>query len=86
MAAKDRRGAYGKCAPGRSMEAKNNVRFVFITGSEDFRYHYVTDIYNGGYKANGFKALLIDAPEMKHSNCNAESLSKALEFIEAKHL
>ena len=66
----------------RAQEAKANVRFVFITGSGDFRTHYIKDIYNGGYKPNGFKALLIDVPEMRHNICNAEALANALEYIE----
>jgi len=67
---------------GRAQETKAKVKFVFITGPGDFRNHYIKDIYNGGYKPNGFMALLIDVPEMKHNICNTESLAKALEYIE----
>lgn len=68
----------------RALEAKKSVRFVFITGPGDFRNHYIKDIYAGGYKPEGFNALLIDVPDMRHNICNAESLSKALEYIERK--
>jgi len=68
----------------RTQEAKTNVRFVFITGPGDFRNHYIKDIYNGGYKPDGFNALLVDVPEMRHNICNAESLAKALDYIEIK--
>ena len=69
----------------RALEAKKSVRFVFITGPGDFRNHYIKDIYAGGYKPEGFNALLIDVPDMRHNICNAESLSKALEYIERKN-
>ena len=70
----------------RSQEAKANVRFVFVTGPGDFRTHYIKDIYNGGYKPNGFNSLLIDVPEMRHNICSGESLAKALDFIEAGNI
>jgi pimeloyl-ACP methyl ester carboxylesterase len=71
--------------PSRAAETKANVRFVFVTGPGDFRNHYIKDIYEGGYKPNGFKALLIDVPEMRHQTCDAESLEKALAFIEGRN-
>ena len=67
----------------RALETKINVKFVFVTGPGDFRNHYIKDIYNGGYKPNGFNALLIDVPDMRHQICNTESLAKALEYIES---
>ena len=38
--AESKKGEYGGCSPGRSQEAKANVRFVFVTGPGDFRYHF----------------------------------------------
>ena len=75
-------GDYGGCAPGRTGEAKKNVRFVFVSGPGDFRYPFIVDIFNGGYKAQGFETLMIDVPTMKHEPYSAESLTKALDFIE----
>ena len=66
----------------RALEAKANVRFVFVTGPGDFRNHFIKDIYNGGYKPDGFNAILIDVPEMKHNICDEASFTKALDFIE----
>jgi len=77
---------YGGCQAGHPEEAKANVRFVFITGPGDFRNHFIKDIYNGGYKPSGFKALLIDVPDMRHNICNTESFGKAIDFIETGKL
>jgi hypothetical protein len=63
--------------------ARKNVKFVLITGSKDFRQHYLQDIYNGGYKPDGFKALLLDIPDLDHQPCSAHDLRAALDFIEA---
>jgi len=64
--------------------ARSSVRFVLITGPKDFRYGNILDIYNGGFKKQNYKCLLIDDPKMGHQNCTGESLAKALDFIESK--
>jgi hypothetical protein len=62
--------------------ARKNVRFVIVTGPGDFRYGNLLDIYFGGFNRDGFKAALIDVPEMKHEVCSGESLRRALDFLE----
>jgi len=62
--------------------AKKQVKFVLITGTEDFRQHYIEDIYNGGFKAEDFSATLISVSGMGHQPCPAHELRDALNFIE----
>jgi hypothetical protein len=59
------------------------VRFVLITGTNDFRRGNILDIYNGGFAKQHFAAKLIDVPGMDHEICNAATLSAALDFIES---
>jgi hypothetical protein len=66
-------------------EAKAKVRFVLITGPNDFRHGNLTDIFNGGFKPEGFLAKLIDVPGMGHQDCSGETLDQALNFIEGKN-
>jgi hypothetical protein len=65
--------------------SRDRVRFVIVTGSGDFRYANLLDIYNGGFVRDGFKATLIDVPGMKHEVCGADALARALDFIEGTH-
>lgn len=58
------------------------VRFVLITGTNDFRRGNILDIYNGGFAKQHFAAKLIDVPGMDHTICDAATLSAALDFIE----
>lgn len=62
--------------------AKSRVRFVLITGSNDFRRGNVADIYYYGFKQQGFAAKMIDVPGMGHQDCSAATLDQALTFIE----
>jgi len=77
-------GAYGllKATKDEIDAAKSKVRFVFITGSRDFRYANIQNIYEGGFAKAGFKAKLIDVQGMGHDNGNAKALTQALDFIE----
>ena len=59
------------------------VRFVLITGTNDFRRGNILDIYNGGFAKQHFAAKLIDVPGMNHAICDAVALSAALDFIES---
>jgi len=59
------------------------VRFVLITGTNDFRRGNILDIYNGGFVKQHFAAKLIDVPGMDHDICDAATLSAALDFIES---
>ena len=63
--------------------AKAKVKFVLITGANDFRYHYIQDIYNGGFKPCHFKADLLEIEGMGHQICNATALQSALDFLKA---
>jgi len=77
-------GEYGLLnADANELEnAKKNVKFALITGSGDFRQHYIEDIYNGGFKAEGFNATLFNVNGMNHEPCPAPTLREALDFIE----
>lgn len=59
------------------------VRFVLITGTNDFRRGNILDIYNGGFAKQHFAAKLIDVPGMNHAICDGATLSAALDFIES---
>jgi hypothetical protein len=58
------------------------VRFVLITGTNDFRRGNILDVFNGGFAREGFQAKLLDVPGMEHDICSGEILSAALDFIE----
>ncbi|MGE5609665.1 MAG: trypsin-like peptidase domain-containing protein [Bacillota bacterium] len=64
--------------------AKRGVRFVFITGTKDFRHGNILDIYHGGYAKAGFQAKLLDVPGMEHDVCTAAVLTTALGFLESQ--
>jgi hypothetical protein len=81
----DHPGPYGTF-PATAAEidrAKPAVRFVFVTGSKDFRYGNIQDIYAGGYAPSGFQAKLLDVPGMNHDVCSGAVLGQALEFLES---
>jgi hypothetical protein len=65
--------------------AKSKVHFVLITGPNDFRHGNILDIYNGGFKPQGYHCLLLDVPGMGHQDASGESLEKALDYIESKN-
>ncbi len=60
------------------------VRFVLITGANDFRRGNILDIYKGGFARQHFAAKLIDVPGMDHAICDAATLSAALDFLGSK--
>jgi len=69
-------------ASAREIEAaKANQKFVFITGPGDFRHGNISDIYEGGYKAEGFNCKLIDVAGMGHEDCKPSALQQALDFL-----
>ena len=68
---------------GRCESARKKVRFVLVTGSRDFRYGNILDIYEGGFLPDGFQVKLLDVPGMEHSLCPARTLREGLEFLEA---
>jgi hypothetical protein len=61
------------------------VRFAVITGSEDFRRGNILDVFNGGFAKAGFQAKLFDVPGMSHDVADGNTLSSALDFLEAPH-
>jgi hypothetical protein len=77
-------GTYGllDADPQEVANAKKSVKFVLTTGSEDFREHYIHDIYDGGFQAEGFNSTLLDVHGTGHEPCLASTLRKAIDFIE----
>jgi hypothetical protein len=57
------------------------VRFVLITGSNDFRRGNILDIYHGGFSREQFQAKLFDVPGMGHDTCDGATLAAALDFL-----
>jgi dienelactone hydrolase len=65
-------------------EAKKKVRFVLITGANDFRYGNILDIFNGGFQKDGYDVKLIDVPGMQHTTCPASALRDGILFLDQK--
>src|SRR5207248_1012672 len=61
-------------------EAKK-VHFALITGSNDFRRGNIVDIYNGGFKRDGFHAKLFDVAGMDHDIADGKTLSSVLDYL-----
>jgi hypothetical protein len=64
--------------------AKDAVRFVLITGANDFRHGNLLDLYDNGYNHEGFKCKFIDVPGMGHQDCSGETFAQALSYIEGE--
>jgi hypothetical protein len=71
-----------KADPDEIANARKSVKVAIITGSGDFREHFLQDIYNGGFVADGFQAKLWDVRDLKHEPCSAATLQDVLAFIE----
>ena len=69
-------------ATAEEIAQARQVRFVFVTGTSDFRRGNILDIFNGGFAKEGFKAKLFDVPGMQHTTSSGAVLSAALDFIE----
>ena len=76
-------GDYGliPASPQEIDNAKQNVRFALITGSRDFRHGNILDLYDG-YTDEGFSAKLFDVADMPHTYCDADTLARAVAFID----
>jgi dienelactone hydrolase len=74
--------AIADATAGEIERAKRGVRFVLITGSQDFRRGNILDIYNYGYAAHGFQAKLMDLADMGHDVCDGKALARAIAFLE----
>ena len=61
--------------------ARAASKFVIITGPGDFRHGNLLDIYNNGFKQDGYQAKLIFVPTMNHEICGPEALGQALDFL-----
>lgn len=72
-------------ATADEVHGAKRVRFVLITGSEDFRRGNILDVFNGGFVKAGFQAKLFDVPGMSHDIADARTLNAALDFLEALH-
>jgi hypothetical protein len=72
-------------ATADEVHGAKRVRFVLITGSEDFRRGNILDVFNGGFVKAGFQAKLFDVPGMSHDTADARTLNAALDFLEALH-
>ncbi len=70
-------------ATDQEIAQAKRVRFVLVTGTNDFRRGNILDIFNGGFAKEGFKAKLFDVPGMQHTTSSGEILSAALDFIES---
>lgn len=68
-------------ATAEEIARARQVRFVLITGTNDFRHGNVLDIYNGGFVREKFQVKLFDVPGMGHDTCDGATLAAALEFL-----
>jgi hypothetical protein len=63
--------------------AKASCRYVLMTGEKDFNHDQTKLVYDKGFKAEGFKnVLLIDVPGLEHAVPGPEWLEKGLTFID----
>lgn len=62
--------------------AKSVMKFCLITGPGDFRRGNLQDIYSDGFARDGFRCRFFDVPEMGHQDCDANTLSQVLDFLE----
>lgn len=69
-------------ASNNEVRQARSVRFVLITGTNDFRRGNILDIFHGGFERDGFKAKLLDVPGMSHDICDGETLARAIDFLE----
>lgn len=68
-------------SPDEIARAKS-VKFCLITGPGDFRRGNLQDIYSDGFAREGFRCRLFDVPAMGHQDCDANTLSQVLDFLE----
>jgi hypothetical protein len=76
---------YGRLmATEAEVREARKVRFVLITGTNDFRRGNILDVFHGGFERDGFQARLFDVPGMSHDICDGETLARALDFLEGR--
>jgi pimeloyl-ACP methyl ester carboxylesterase len=64
--------------------ARKSTRFAFVTGEKDERRGNIWNIYEEGYKKDGFQVDLFDVPGMGTQVCDGVIMSQALSWVEAK--
>jgi hypothetical protein len=63
--------------------AKKNGRFVLLTGENDMNRTNTKDIFEKGFRREGFSHVLyLEVPGMKHAIPGATDLNMALEFLD----
>ncbi|MBS2008640.1 MAG: SEL1-like repeat protein [Cyanobacteria bacterium SZAS TMP-1] len=75
---------YGLCeaSPSEIADARENVKFVLITGKDDFRRGNVLNIYHEGFAKDGFRAKLIEVESIDRTDCDGKTLEQALDFLQ----
>lgn len=64
--------------------AKNEGRYVLVTGEKDFNLKNTSAVYEDGFKKEGFKNVeLMNIPGQGHQPPKAEWLKKALDYLDA---
>ena len=64
--------------------AKDQCRYVLVTGEKDFNLKNTSAVFENGFKKEGFKAVeLMNIPGQGHQPPKAEWLKKAIEFLDA---
>jgi hypothetical protein len=64
--------------------AKNNGRFVLVTGDKDVNLQNTSAIYEQGFKQYGFAHVLyMQVPAMGHAIPSAEYLNRALDYLDS---
>lgn len=66
----------------RVLETKRRVKFALVTGSEDFRYGNILDIYRGGFLQDRYKVRLFDVPGMEHTLCPGTVLDDGIRWFD----
>lgn len=65
--------------------AKNECRYVLITGEKDFNLPNTQAVFTNGFQKEGFKTVeMFNIPGQGHSPPKAEWLKKAIEFLDGK--
>jgi dipeptidyl aminopeptidase/acylaminoacyl peptidase len=65
--------------------AKNECRYVLITGEKDFNLPNTQAVFTNGFQKESFKSVeMLNIPAQGHSPPKAEWLKKAIEFIDKK--
>jgi len=72
-----------KADPAEVTNAIKSVKVAIITGGGDYREHFLQDICNGGYLADGFQAKLWDVRNLQHEPCSGSTFQDVLSFIES---